>query len=108
MYIASLHTSLCIQLTVHMLCCAALGSNWREVDTALDRLVSQERELAIGDSQKGIHNGGQMVSVYMFQRLHGMCDSWDGERSGHLYTHGSIHTKRGMMEIVFSIVHVLA
>ena len=40
-----------------MLCCV-LGSNWREVEDALDKLASQEREAATGDGQKGIHNGG--------------------------------------------------
>ena len=40
-----------------MLCCV-LDSNWREVEVALDRLVSQEREVATGDSHKGVHNGG--------------------------------------------------
>ena len=46
-----------------MLCCL-LGSNWREVEAALDRLVSQEREAATDDSQKGIHNGC-VLSVYV-------------------------------------------
>ena len=41
----------------HHVLCYVLGSNWREVEAALDRLVSQEREVATGDSQKGIHNG---------------------------------------------------
>ena len=61
-----------------MLCCAVLGSNWREVEAALDRLVSQEREVATGDSsQKGSHNSS-VHSVYVLQRLHGMCDSLEG------------------------------
>ena len=30
--------------------------------------------MATGDSQKGIHNGS-VCSVYVFQRLHGVCDS---------------------------------
>ena len=37
-----------------MLCCSAcvLGSGWEDVEVALDRLVSQEREASTGDSQK--------------------------------------------------------
>ena len=46
-----------------MLCCV-LDSNWREVEDALDILVSQEREVATGDSQKGIHNDS-VRSVYV-------------------------------------------
>ena len=59
-----------------MLCCV-LGSNWREVEAALDRLVSQEREAATGHRQKGIHNGS-VHSVCAFQRLHEVCDSLEG------------------------------
>ena len=61
----------------HIVLCCVLGSNWREVEAALDRLVSQEREVATGDSQKGIHNGS-VHSVYVFQRLHGVCNSLEG------------------------------
>ena len=39
-----------------MLCCV-LDSNWKEVEAALDQLVSQERAAATGVTQKGIHNG---------------------------------------------------
>ena len=51
-----------------MLWCV-LDSNWREIEVALDGLVSQEREASTGDSQKGIHNGS-ICSVYAFLRQH--------------------------------------
>ena len=43
--------------------CCVLGSDWKDIEVVLDRLVSQEREASTGDSQKGIHNGS-IRSVY--------------------------------------------
>ena len=51
-----------------MLCCAVfLDTDWRELEVALDRLASLEREASTGDSEKGIHNVFQ--PVYVFRML---------------------------------------
>ena len=54
-----------------MCLCCVLDSDWKEVEANLDRLLSQEREVATGDRQKGIDNGS-VCSVYVLQRLHGV------------------------------------
>ena len=45
-----------------MLCCV-LGSDWTELEVALDKLVSLEREASTGDTQKGIRNNFHSVRV---------------------------------------------
>ena len=50
-----------------MLCCV-LETDWSELEVALDRLVSLEREASTGNSQKGIHNN--------FHSAHVECDVW--------------------------------
>ena len=45
-----------------MLCCV-LGTDWRELEVAFDRLVSLEREASTGVSEKGIHNSYHSVCV---------------------------------------------
>ena len=61
-----------------------LGSNWREVEAALDRLVSQEREVATGDV------------LYMFQGLQGVCDSLEGWKLS-TSTLTETYTRRSML-----------
>ena len=51
--------------TNHVVLCCVLDSNWMEIEVALDRLVSQEKEASTGDSHKGIHNGS-IFSLYIF------------------------------------------
>ena len=56
-----------------MLCCV-LETDWSELEVALDRLVSLERETSKGDSQKGIHNNFHSVhveSAWMYDSLKG-------------------------------------
>ena len=45
-----------------MLCCT-LETDWRELEVALDRLVSLEREASTDGSWKGIHNNFHFVHV---------------------------------------------
>ena len=77
-YICCLTLPIFVHWTNHMLCCAVLGSDWREVEAALDRLVSQEREVATGDSQKGIHNGLSVLCACFRDCMWEVCDSLEG------------------------------
>lgn len=94
----------CVALIAHlytfthmpcMLCCIS-GSNWRDVQAALNRLVSTKREAVTGDSQKGIHNSS-ICSVYVYIRVvnNGMYDVKEGIwNEWPLHKRNSVHISR--------------
>ena len=58
-----------------VLCCA-LDTDWGELEVALDRLVSLEREASTGDSQKVIHIVFQSVYVFRVLKMYNSMEGW--------------------------------
>ena len=71
-------TQLSVLNKPHVVLCCVSGTDWKELEFALDRLVSLEKEASKVDSQKGIHNVFQSVSLYVF-RVFGMYEFAGGE-----------------------------